>query len=148
IPTSVSLARTSTPLTVIPGEMVNVNLAATCQCQLNSGYVLRDTIPAGFNYVSSTNGGVLSGNVVTWHALTFSTTGETKSYSVTLVASNPGCALNTAINDNRDGSTTGGLTATAITGTTNWAPSTARSSSPTTSWFAQNVAGTRDYVLT
>lgn len=147
VPSQVTLNKMAAPLTVVQGEQVKVNLTATCDCQVNTGYTLRDTIPAGFTYVSST-GGTLAGNVVTFANLNFNAEQETKNFQVTLQPNVAGCAITTPINDNRDGSTTGGLTSVIATGTTNWVTSTVRSSSPTTSWFAASNNITRDYSLT
>ncbi|MEO7984686.1 MAG: M36 family metallopeptidase, partial [Bacteroidota bacterium] len=83
VPSLVQLDKKATPLTVIQGEQVAINLTATCQCLINTNYTLRDTIPAGFTYVSST-GGTLAGNVVTFPTLNFSATQETKPYTIIL----------------------------------------------------------------
>jgi hypothetical protein len=147
VPSLVQLNKLATPLTVVQPELVNVNLSATCQCLVNTNYTLRDTIPAGFTYVSST-GGTLAGNVVTFSPLNFSATQETKSFIVLITPNNSGCALVTNINDNRDGSTTGGLASVIATGATNWVTSAARSTSPTTSWFAASNNTNRDFSLT
>ncbi len=147
VPSSVQLNKQATPLTVVQGEQVAVKLTATCQCQVNTNYTIKDTIPAGFTYVSST-GGILTGNVVTFPTLNFLATQETKTYSVVIQPNNPGCAITTNINDNRDGNTVGGFTSVIATGTTNWVTSTARSTSPTTSWFAASSNTNRDFSLT
>jgi extracellular elastinolytic metalloproteinase len=147
IPASIFLSKQSAPLTVIQGEQVAVNLTATCQCQINANLILRDTIPAGFTYISST-GGTLSGNVVSFPPLSFSTFQETKSFSIVLQPNVAGCAITTPINDDRDANTTGGLTSVIATGATNWVTSTTRSSSPTSSWFAASNNTTRDFSLT
>ncbi len=150
VPSLVELVKTATPLKVIQGEKVEIKLNATCQCLVNTNYTLRDTIPAGFSYVSSTNGGTLSGNVVTWPALNFGSTQETKTYAVTIQPTIAGCAIVKNIDDNRDGSTTGGLTSVIATGnaSTNWVTSTARAVSPTTSWFSPSNNVLRDVSLT
>ncbi len=146
IPSLVQLDKLATPLTVVLGEQVGVNLTATCQCQINTNYTIRDTIPAGFTYVSST-GGTLSGNVVTFSNVSFATPQQTKGFSIVLRPTVPGCAITTNIDDNRDGSTSGGLASVITTGTTNWVPTTVRSASPVSSWFAASSNTTRDFSL-
>jgi len=59
-----------------------------------------------------------------------------------------GCNVDTAINDNRDGTAIGGLTPVTILGTTDWVQSNTRSSSPSNSWFAADPAVTTDFTLT
>lgn len=147
VPSLVTLKKQAAPLTVTQNELVNINTTATCDCQTNTNYVLRDTIPAGFDYVSST-GGTLSGNVVTFSNLNFATAQESKNFTVTIRPNTVGCAINTPINDNRDGATTGGLTSVIATGTTNWVTSTVRSASASTSWFAASTAANKDFSLT
>ena len=147
VPSSVTLAKNAVPKTAVLGEMVNIGLTATCDCQTNTNFVLRDTIPTGFTYVSS-SGGTLSGNVVTFSGLNFNAAQETKTFTITIQPNVAGCALTNAINDNRDGSTTGGLTSVIATGAVNWVTSTVRSSSPTTSWFAAATTGAKDFSLT
>jgi hypothetical protein len=51
------------------------------------------------------------------------------------------------INDNREGSTVGGLTPVSIVGAANWSQSNLRSRSGTSSWFATSHTATGDYVL-
>lgn len=147
IPSTVILKKQAVPLVVTQNELVNINTTATCDCQTNTNYVLRDTIPAGFDYVSST-GGTLSGNVVTFSNLNFATEQESKNFTVTIRPNTLGCAINMPINDNRDGATTGGLASVITTGAVNWVTSTARSASPTTSWFAGSTAANKDFSLT
>ncbi|MDP4263279.1 MAG: M36 family metallopeptidase [Bacteroidota bacterium] len=148
LPSSITLAKSAAPVAVAQGSQVTVNLSASCQCQVPSNNnIIRDTIPAGFTYVNST-GGTLNGNVVTFSPVSFTTALETKTYSVTLQATTGGCNIDTAINDNRDGATTGGLTSAASTGVTQWVQSSTRFSSPSNSWFAANSPGTTDFTLT
>ncbi len=148
IPNALLLTRSIVPATVQIGNNVTVNMNASCQCQVPvTAYVL-DTIPAGFSYVSSSAGSAVSGNVVTFFPLNFTTVNETKTLSIVMKAAGPACAVTTSINDNRDGSTIGGLDTTALTGATEWVPSTTRFKSASNAWYAADVAGLRDFVLT
>ncbi|HEX6428097.1 MAG TPA: M36 family metallopeptidase, partial [Niastella sp.] len=106
---------------------------ATCNCQ-PATFTLRDTIPAGFTYVSSTPTGTLTGNILTFPATAF-TSAESKSFSVTLKAPATGCTIDSVLNDNRETTTTGGFTSS---GTSAWTPSTVRAHSGNTSWLAPN----------
>jgi len=148
VPAAVTLSKSATPVKIDQSEQVTINLSATCGCQTPANnYTIKDTIPAGFTYISST-GGSLSGNIVTFSPVNFSTALETKNYSITIQPSVGGCNVDTAINDNRDGATIGGLTPVTLSGTTDWVPSNIRSSSPSNSWFAANPAATTDFTLT
>lgn len=129
------------------GNLVTITHAATCNCQVPANnYIIRDTIPAGFEYVSST-GGTLSGNVVTSGPLNFATANETKSYSVTLRATMTGCAVDSSVNDDRDGATAGNLTPAVISGAGNWSSSTVMSYTGGASWFAPNLLSATDFTL-
>lgn len=147
VPALVTLKKQAVPLTVTQNELVNINTTATCDCQTNTNYVLRDTIPAGFDYVSST-GGTLSGNVVTFSNLNFANPQDSKTFTVTIKPNTVGCAINTPVNDNRDGATTGGLTSVAAVGTVNWVSSNVRAASPSNSWFASDPTTSNDFSLT
>jgi extracellular elastinolytic metalloproteinase len=147
VPSSVTLAKTTTPAVVDQSAQVTVNLSASCGCLAPANnYVIRDTIPSGFSYVSST-GGTLNGNIVTFTPVNFTNTLETRNFSITLQPTS-GCSVDTSINDNRDGSSIGGLTPAAAVGSTLWIPSNNRFSSPSNSWFAANPATTSDFTLT
>jgi len=117
---------------------VNTNLTltrtASCNCRAAT-FTLRDTIPAGFTYISSVPAGTLNGNVLTFPATTFNS-GEAKDFSITLQAPATGCIIDSVLNDNRDTKTTGGFTSS---GTSAWTPSTVRAYSGSTSWFAPNL---------
>jgi len=117
----------------------------TCDCGPVNNYVLRDTIPAGFTYISSTPAGAtLSGNVLTFPAANF-TASEVKNYTVTLQTPAAGCAVDLSINDNREGSTTGGFVSG---GTTGWSTSTVRSHTPGSSWFTVSSSAVTNNTLT
>ncbi|HEX6333307.1 MAG TPA: M36 family metallopeptidase, partial [Flavisolibacter sp.] len=148
IPSTVRLTKSATPVIVSPGGQHTFTIAATCDCQASAnGYIIRDTIPAGFSYVSST-GGSVSGNVLTFPALSFTAPQQTLTYQVTLKAESGGCIIDTAINDNREVNLAGGFVSAAATGTTQWVTSNARSKSPSTSWFAANNGTATDFTLT
>jgi hypothetical protein len=106
---------------------------ATCNCQ-PATFTLRDTIPAGFTYVSSTPAGTLTGNILTFPATAFAS-GQSNNFSVTVKAPATGCTIDSVLNDNRETTTTGGFTSS---GTSVWTPSTARAHSGNTSWYAPN----------
>jgi len=132
---------------ISPAGQQVINMTASCQCQVPSNtYTIRDTIPNGFSYVSST-GGVLNGNVVSFSSVGFATEQESKNFSITLQANSNGCFIDSSINDNRT-VTIGGLTSAATLGTTQWTTSTMRSKSPTGSWLATTPTVASDFSLT
>src|SRR5204862_6957211 len=100
-----------------------------------------------FSYVSSTGGGILNGNIVTFTPVNFTNTLETKNFSITLQPTS-GCSVDTSINDNRDGNSIGGLTPAAVVGSTLWTVINTRFSSPSNSWFAVNPATTSAFTIT
>jgi extracellular elastinolytic metalloproteinase len=129
------------------GNLVTITHAATCNCQVPANnYIIRDTIPTGFEYVSST-GGTLSGNVVTSGPLNFAIANETKSYSVTLRATMTGCAVDSLVNDNRDGATAGNLTPVVLSGAGTWSSSTTMAYTGAASWFAPNLSTPANFAL-
>ena len=148
VPSKLFLTRSIVASTVESGNIVTVNLKATCQCQIPATGTVRDTIPAGFTFVSSTPTGSVSGNVVSFPSLGFSNVNASQNIAIVLKATAPGCAVTTSIDDNRNGSALGGLAPTATVGTTQWADTTIRYKSSGRSWWASNVAGLRDYSLT
>jgi extracellular elastinolytic metalloproteinase len=148
VPNSITLTKSASPVVIPQGTQVAINLSAKCGCQapLNN-FIIRDTIPVGFSYVSST-GGTLSGNIVTFSPVNFSSTLETKTFTVTIQSTAAGCNVDTSINDNRDGNVVGGLTSATLAGTSDWEQSNIHSSSPVNSWFAANPGATTDFTLT
>jgi hypothetical protein len=121
----------SLPVKVDANTNYTFTRTASCNCQAAT-FTLRDTIPAGFTYVSSTPAGTLNGNILTFPATTFNS-GESKDFSITLTAPATGCNIDSVLNDNRDNNTTGGFTSS---GTSAWSASTVRAHTGNTSWFA------------
>lgn len=147
VPSAVFLSKAAAPEVVSPGSQLTINVGATCQCAVPSSvFTIRDTIPAGFSYVSST-GGTLNGNVVSFQGINFTSEKQTKNFTITIKAESNGCFIDTAINDNRT-ITTGGLTSSALSGTTQWISSSARSKSPAMSWLASTPTAASDFTLT
>jgi uncharacterized repeat protein (TIGR01451 family) len=148
VPTGVRLTKAATPSFVASGQQVTLNYTASCQCTVpQNSLTIQDTIPTGFSYVSSSEGTVTSG-ILNIPAFNLTTPLQTKSFSVVLKATAANCTVDTVINDNRDALTVGGLTSSAITGTTNWASTTTRYNSPTHSWYATDPASTTNFALT
>jgi extracellular elastinolytic metalloproteinase len=133
LPPGIVITR-SLPVKVDANTNITLTRTATCNCQAAT-FTVRDTIPAGFTYVSSIPAGTLSGNVLTFPAATFNS-GEAKNFSITLQAPVTGCIIDSVLNDNRDTKTTGGFTSS---GTSAWTASTVRANSGSTSWFAPNI---------
>ncbi len=125
-----------TPQQAPSSSNISVTHTATCDCLALSNYVIRDTIPAGFVYVTSTPAGTVSGNVLSFPATSFAAQ-EVKTFNVVLKVPATGCGIDTVINDNRETSTTGGF---ASSGSNSWAPGTFLSHSGTTSWRATDIA--------
>jgi len=147
VPSAVYLSKSSAPASIAPNGQQVITVNATCQCQVSSNtYTIRDTIPTGFTYVSST-GGVLNGNVVSFSGISFSAEQQTKTFNMTIQAANNGCFIDSSINDNRT-VTVGGLTSSALSGTTNWAASNSRFKSGPSAWWATTPTTASDFALT
>jgi hypothetical protein len=132
LPPGILITRSS-PVKVSANTDYTFTRTATCNCQA-AIFTLRDTIPAGFTYVNSVPAGTLSGNVLTYPAITFAS-GESKDFSLTLKAPATGCIVDSVLNDNRDNQTVGGFTSSGSLGTAAWLPSTVRAKSGTSSWY-------------
>lgn len=147
VPSSIYLSKSAAPSIMTQGTQQTFNISVTCQCDVPANsFTLRDTIPSGFSYVSS-SGGVLSGNVVSFPGINFTSERETKTFSITIQADAAGCAIDSAINDDRT-VTIGGLTSVSQTGTAQWNTSSLRSKSPSSSWRATTPGSASDYSLT
>ncbi|MBS1563433.1 MAG: M36 family metallopeptidase [Bacteroidetes bacterium] len=148
LPSGVVLTKSPAPLIVAKGAKVTITHTATCNCQVpGNSYTISDTIPAGFNYVSST-GGTLNGNIVVSPAISFAAAQEAKTYSVTLQAGGTGCTVDSAINDNRDNRTIGSFTSANISGATGWTSSSLYAHTGTNSWKGPDAGSTNEATLT
>lgn len=148
-PSAMFLVHNSTPIITAVNDLVTYTFTASCQCELPVDGYIKDTIPTGFRYVSSMPGGTVSGNVITFSPVSFFTSvNETRTWTMTLRSVAAGCNITTPVNDDRETNVAGGLTSVITTGTTSWIPSTIRSNSGATSWYAADFAGLRDYSLT
>jgi extracellular elastinolytic metalloproteinase len=145
VPSGVQLKKATAPLA---GNTINITLTATCDCLAPlSGYVLTDVLPTGLQYVSST-GGSLSGSTVTFPGLSFTAPLQVLTRTIVAqAATGADCATTQPVNDNRDALQVGGLTPAILAGTVAWAPSTARSFSPTGAWAVTDPNATSDAVL-
>ncbi|MEP6676743.1 MAG: M36 family metallopeptidase [Ferruginibacter sp.] len=143
LPAAVRLIGTD-PVSVTKSTQTTITHTATCDCQAITGYVLRDTIPSGFTYVSSIPAGTLNGNVLSFPAANF-TASETRNFSITLTAPATNCLIDSVINDNRETNTTGGLVSAGAPG---WTTSTTKPHSGTTSWFVTDPSATGSSTLT
>ncbi|MFL5789405.1 MAG: M36 family metallopeptidase, partial [Flavisolibacter sp.] len=147
VPGGVFISKSSAPIQSAAGNHVTLTIKANCNCQVPlSNYSIRDTIPNGFSYVNST-GGTLNGNVVTI-PVSFTTALDSANYSVTLLAASGQCAIDTAINDDRDAHLTGGFTSTSFIDTASWRSSSVNPYSGTNSWFASDRDTFSNFVLT
>lgn len=148
VPTGVRLNKEIVTRAVGQNKQITLNLSATCMCEPNQNNIkLVDTIPAGFTHVSNVGGGTVIGNRIEFNNLNFANELETKNFSITLQAGT-GCAIDTAVNDNREASTKGNLTSGIITGTTGWATSNVQSSSGASSWFGTSASTSSNTTLT
>ena len=112
-------------------------------------YTLTDELPAGLQFVSSTSGGTLVGNKVTFNNVTFTAPGQVRTFSFRAQAlASAACAPVLPVNDNRDFSTAGGFTPQAITGPSTWLSSTRRANTGTHAWFGEASDMPTDFVLT
>jgi hypothetical protein len=134
------------------GTSFNMSFKLSCGCPPATPaapYTLTAELPTGLQFVSSSTGGTLVGNKVTFSNLNFTTPGQTATVSyVAQATAAAACPVITPINDNRDNALVGGFTSQTFTGATGWAPSTTRAYSPTSAWYAAEPAVDSDFVLT
>ncbi len=133
------------------GNTVNMSFKLSCGCPpaTTAPYTLTTELPTGLQFVSSTTGGTLVGNKVTFSNLSFTAPGQTRTVGFQAQATAAAaCPLVLPVNDNRVGSLVGGFTSQSLLSTTGWAPSTTRSYSPSTSWYAAEPVVDSDFVLT
>ncbi|MET4076170.1 M36 family metallopeptidase [Hymenobacter sp. UYCo722] len=135
---------------VVASNIFDVSLQVSSLLTVpNTPYVLTDELPAGMQFLSSSTGGTLVGNKVTFSNITFTAPGQVRTLRFQAQATAAAaCAPVFPVNDNRDVSTTGGFTPQSITGTTGFAPSTARANTGTSSWFSPAPDTPADFVLT
>ncbi len=148
VPSGIVINKSAAPTIINTGAEVSFNTTISCQCEVPAGtFLITDTIPAGFTYVSSNNG-TLQGNVVQF-PVSFSNSQETKNLGLTLKATGAGCAITKPVNDDRETNQTGGLIAERIAGTTsNWISSTTRFFSGTNAWYAASPGSANNITLT
>lgn len=149
LPGGVTFTKNVTPEKIAPASSYTINLQATCGCDVPlSNYKITDTIPAGFSYSSSSAGGTVIGNAVAFSGINFTTAQEAKNFSITITATGTGCTVDSLINDNRETSTVGGLTSSALFAANNWTESSSFAHSGTKAWFGADAADSSDFVLT
>ena len=147
MPPPVTLQKT-TPL--VAGNTFSNEYKLTCNCQVpTTPYTLTDELPTGMQFVSSSTGGTLVGNKVTFNNINFTTLGQTQTLRFQAQATAAAaCAPLKPVDDNRDASTLGGFVAQPITGTATWASSTTYANTGTRSWWATAPVTPTDFVLT
>jgi extracellular elastinolytic metalloproteinase len=133
------------------GTSFNMSFKLSCGCPPAPAapYTLTAELPTGLQFVSSSTGGTLVGNKVTFSNLNFTTPGQTATVGYVAQATAAAtCPIVTPINDNRDNALVGGFASQIVLGTTGWAPSSTRAYSPTSAWYAAEPAVDSDFVLT
>ena len=147
MPPPVTLQKTTS---LVAGNTFSNEYKLTCNCQLPTApYTLTAELPTGMQFVSSSTGGTLVGNKVTFSNLTFTTPGQTKALRFQAQATAAAaCAPVLPVNDNQDASTLGGFAALPITGAANWTTTTAQANTGTHSWWSSAPTTPTDFVLT
>lgn len=141
LPSATNILQTASVDSTTSGNTITYTVSAGCGCNVPTNLKVVDSLPAGMNFVSS-SAGTASGNVVTI-PLNFTQAQQTLNFTITAQTTSAGCNITYPINDNRNGSTIGGFTTAG-----GWAVSTAKSSSPTSSWFASEPTTATNKTLT
>ena len=141
IPTSITFSKTAAD-SLNANDTVAYTINASCGCSVPTNLKIIDTLPASLHYINSSSG-TLSGNILTINPVNFTQPLQTLSYTINATPTIPGCTIAYEINDNRDSSTIGGFTTAG-----GWAVSSAKSASPTHSWFATEPTFPSDITLT
>jgi uncharacterized repeat protein (TIGR01451 family) len=138
-------------LSAVPqNSNVVFTLKTDCICGAPvSNYSIRDSLPDGLQYVSSSAGGVVTGgNVVTFSGINFPLNGQSITHTITAKMIVPGCNPDSLIKDNRESFTIGGLASSSPSATPQWEVSAVRSKSPANAWFVKDTSVVRDTYLT
>jgi extracellular elastinolytic metalloproteinase len=126
---------------IYSGSSITVTHSITPECQPLVNYTIRDTIPKGFTYVSSSPPGTLVLDSILVSPPMNTTLNHTGTFSVTMTANGPGCAPDTVINDNQDDHTLGGFTINTFPfGAPTWTPA-ASGGRTGNGWFCPDVDG-------
>ncbi len=136
----VELDKTADVSEALPGENIVYTITATNNSsESKTNLVITDPIPANTIFVSATNGGTMSGGVVTFPAFDLGI-GASNSVSFT-VQIDPATVpdIPDFIDDMENGAAAWN---TSNTGNSSWGLSTAQANSGSTSWFAADVTST------
>lgn len=148
VPSGILLTKSAAPVTASLNQQVTTTFTLTCQCEVPvNGFRLTDTIPAGFNYVSSTQG-TISGNVVKFSPISFDNPLESRTLGVTLLATGAPCPQVKSVNDNRDTDSVGNFVNARISGISNWTSSPLRTYSGARAWYAPDASSANNFTLT
>lgn len=146
LPQGLGLIQTIDKTSLVQGDNVTYTIKAYCDCTPLSGVKIVDTLSRNLTYVSSSSGGVYTAPYVHFDGLSFAA-GESKTFTIQASVAGSYTAPDILINDTRDPSSYSWTTASS-TGSTNFTASTARSHSPTHSWFAADMSTATDFTLT
>ena len=113
-----------------------------------TAFTLTDDLPAGMVFGSSSTGGTLAGNKVTFSNITFNTVNQVKTMRFQAYADPKlACTPTLPINDDRDQNKVGGLFNQTDIGSGAWVSSTARARSGA-AWYAPDIDTKSDFTLT
>ena len=149
VPSGIIIKKSALPASVAAGQSTTVGMTATCQCQVpTSGFSVTDTLPAGFTYVSSNQGGVLAGNVVKFNTVRFTNALDSLDLNIVLTATGAACAVINSVSDDRDTDSTGNLVSASLSGNSNWVSSTNHAYSGTRAYYAADSSRLTNFTLT
>ncbi|MFN0182137.1 MAG: hypothetical protein ACKVZ0_25310 [Gemmatimonadales bacterium] len=139
----------SGPATAVAGQDITYSITTTNNGpSAASDVVVSDTLAAGLTFVSASNGGTLTGSVVTWPAVASVANGGSVTYTVVVRAANAGSYLDIAaaqsstpdlVSGNNDGSAPAARVTTVVTGS---ADLVTTKSGPPTATAGQDVTYT------
>ncbi len=144
LPVGLGISKSADKTTFTNGDQITYSIKAYCDCGSLSNISIVDTLAPTLTYVSSTDG-TYTAPVVRFNNLNF-TPGETKTLNITATVSGSGSAFDTLINDTEDPANYT-WTNTITSGGTQFAVSTARSSSTSHSWLAPDAGTRTDFAL-
>ncbi|MGI4874201.1 MAG: M36 family metallopeptidase [Janthinobacterium lividum] len=129
------------------GTSFTVAFALYSDCQQGGNYTLTDELPTGLQFVSSSTGGTLVGNKVTFSNLGFTAPGQTRTVSFVAQATpSASCPIALPVNDNRDNNQTGGFANQTLSGNAAWTTSSTYAVSGN-AWFATPPTVPTDFAL-
>jgi extracellular elastinolytic metalloproteinase len=145
LPSGVGISQTASKTQLSNGDNITYTIKAYCNCALQNGVTITDTLSGGLSYVTS-SGGSYTAPYVHFDGVNFAAN-ETKTFTIQANVTGNYVLADTMINDSRDPASYT-WTAAAAAGGTNFSESTTRWHSNSHAWHAADLTTNTDFTLT